>query len=521
MVFRKPYAFLIKNFKKIHIVLLALCAYIFYKSMQLNGFLNEFLIYVSYDKFLEPITKYTSFLFYLVSLMVISTFITLLILLKRKRKPWKLYLIPTFCYLVTLFIFITTNRYFNSYNGELVTTTARALHDFLFIATIPQYISFIVLLIRITGLDLNKFGFQNDQEFLELEKTDREEFEININIDKGAFKRTAKKAIRYIGYFYEEHKFIMNILISLLTVFLVGYTYYYFGIAHKTTKQMQALNVNQYSITVNGSYYTDKDKAGNIIEENSSFVILNVTIVNQTSERKLDVDNFHLINGNQDITFTNATYSNYFNDLGKSYSNRSFRKGESRSFGMIFKVDKKLNKDHFVLYYQQYKNAKKTILRKIKLKIQDVSIIDSYPEVSLGKKITVKYPNSSSKDLTLDQATFQEKIQYNTESCNEDGYCSITSKDLMVDPMHRVLKIDFSSNDFEGEELIDFSKSYGKIRYIDNDNLAKEISIENAITTGNYLGKYVYIKVPLEIEKSKSVNLIYTVRNQKYNYKIK
>ena len=65
MVFRKPYAFLIKNFKKIHIVLLVLCAFIFFKSMQLNSFLNDFINYLSYDPIVEPITKYTSFLFYI------------------------------------------------------------------------------------------------------------------------------------------------------------------------------------------------------------------------------------------------------------------------------------------------------------------------------------------------------------------------------------------------------------------------------------------------------------------------
>lgn len=521
MVFRKPYAFLIKNFKKIHIVLLILCAYLFYKTMQLNGFLNEFLIYTSYDAYLEPITKYTSLIFYFTSILVIITFLVLLILLKRKHKPWKLYLIPIFCYLLNLFVFIATNRYFNSYNGENVTATARAIHDFLFIATIPQYISFIVLLIRITGLDLNKFGFQNDQEFLELEKNDREEFEIHVNIDKDVFKRMIKKVIRYIGYFYEEHKFIMNILISLCTFFLVGYTYYYFAIEHKVVKEQQALNVNNYTITIHDSYYTDKDKKGNIIEENSGFVILNVTVINHSYQRKLDVNNFHLVNGREDITFTHSTYSNYFNDLGKNYSNGYFRNGEKRSFAMIFKVDKSLKKNNFVLYYQQYKSAKKTVLRKIKLKIKDVSSIQVHQETNLGKAITLNYVSGNKKNLSLENASFLDKIEYNTESCNEDNDCSIISKELVSDSSQKILQIEFSSSDFEGEELDSFSTDYGKIKYIANDNLAKEIPIKRAIDSDTYLGNYIYISVPKEIESSKSVNLIYTLRNQKYSYKIK
>ena len=87
MVFRKPYAFLIKNFKKIHIFLLVLCAYIYYKTLQLDKFVNNFMIYLSYNKELEPISKYTSLLLYIFTILVIITFLALLILLKRKKKP--------------------------------------------------------------------------------------------------------------------------------------------------------------------------------------------------------------------------------------------------------------------------------------------------------------------------------------------------------------------------------------------------------------------------------------------------
>ena len=71
MIFRKPYAFLIKNFRKIHIFLLFLCGFILYKTMQLSSFVKEFITYVSYDPYLEPITNYTSFLFYFFAICTI------------------------------------------------------------------------------------------------------------------------------------------------------------------------------------------------------------------------------------------------------------------------------------------------------------------------------------------------------------------------------------------------------------------------------------------------------------------
>ena len=51
--------------------------------------------------------------------------------------------------------------------------------------------------------------------------------------------------------------------------------------------------------------------------------------------------------------------------------------------------------------------------------------------------------------------------------------------------------------------------------------MTKEINVENALKNKEYLGKYLYIDVPLEIENSNNITLIYTVRNQKYNYKIR
>lgn len=520
MIFRKPYAFLIKNFRKIHIVLLLLCAFIYYKTMELTSFINEFATYLSYDPYLEPITKYTSIAFYIVILIIIATILTLIILLKRKNKPWKLYLVLAFTYIGMFLIFSYTGSYFSK--GELSTSApARAIHDFLFIGTIPQYISFLILFIRITGLDLNKFGFKNDKEFLELEQDDREEFEVSVNIDKDAFKRGYKKVLRLIRYFYEEHRFIMNIIITVAGISLIGYTFYYFGIAHKTINETKNLNANGYTITINKSYYTNKDKTGNIIEKDSSFVILNMTIINNSGQRELEANNFHLVNGNTDTTFSEGTYSKYFDDIGNSYSNRTFNKGEKRTFAMIFKVDNKLNKNNFVLYYQQYKSSKKSYLRKMKIKLTDVSNINTNASKNVGEEITIKFPDGNSENFTFEDVSIEDNSNYNIETCNSDDECSVNTKNFAAEINYKNLKIGFSSDNYEGQDLIDFSTNYGKIKYIDSENIAREIEIKDALQNKKYLGKYIYIKVPNEIEKANQIEIIYTVRNQKYYYKIR
>ena len=61
MVLRKPYAFLIKNFKKIHIALLVLSCFVAYKLIDVNSYVKEFMRLGTYDFFGDPISRHISF----------------------------------------------------------------------------------------------------------------------------------------------------------------------------------------------------------------------------------------------------------------------------------------------------------------------------------------------------------------------------------------------------------------------------------------------------------------------------
>ena len=145
MIIRKPYAFLIKNFRKIHIFMFLLCAFIYYKTITLSSFINEFMDLFSYDSYNEPISKYTGFVSILALILLIASSVALIILLKHKDKPWKTYLLPAIEYTALFLTFIFTAGYFNSYTGSSETTTIRAIRDVIFILTIPQYATFILL----------------------------------------------------------------------------------------------------------------------------------------------------------------------------------------------------------------------------------------------------------------------------------------------------------------------------------------------------------------------------------------
>ena len=94
--------------------------------------------------------------------------------------------------------------FFNSYSTDVETTDLRMAKDLLTMFLIIQLPVIGIYVMRVFGLDMKKFNFNSDQEFLELSEEDREEIEIGISLDKDSFKRGFKKFTRYLNYFYQE-----------------------------------------------------------------------------------------------------------------------------------------------------------------------------------------------------------------------------------------------------------------------------------------------------------------------------
>ena len=518
MIIRKPYAFLIKHFKRIHIFMLILCCFVYYKTMQTRSFITEFLELESYDAYYEPVTKYASVLAIIAIIVLIFLSGTLIVLLRHKKKPWKLYVIPFFSYIFLFISFVLAIALFASYDRDAGTTGIRAINDLTFMSTIPQYVIVVILLIRVFGLDLNKFDFKADQEFLELSKDDREEIEISVNVDKESFRRLYKKLLRNINYFYQEHKFICNVIITILVVVLVILIYRFIFITHKSYKQGDAIETNGYTVTIHHSYFTDKDYHGKIISKASDFVVLDVTIKNNAQSREVNLNRFHVMNRTENYTQTYATYGTDFQDLGEPVDKLTLANDESKRILLIFKVDKDLNPNKFVLYYQEINNNK-PYLRKIKLDIEDCSEIKTKKTKSLLDYETL-IVGEEEISFSIENYKILQNASYNVMLCPKNDKCYSAQKNITVSSGKKVLQLSFTSDVFSGEEFVDFSEEYGKIVYIDNKGKRRSLAIDDAVNK-QYFGNYMYFVVPERLQDAKEIRLVYTVRNKKYVYKLK
>ena len=509
MILRKPYALLIQYFQRIHIILLLLCAYIFYKIMSLRSFVGDFLETESYNSYYESITKYINPLLLISIIVVIIMSIILIVLLRYKKKPWKIYLVPIIEYLFMFGILLYIRSYFIGYTELSEIPPIMAGRDLLNIAYLPQYVIFIIFGIRFLGIDLKKFGFKEDEEYLDIKEEDREEFEVNIEFDKDKIKRTFKKFIRNVKYVYYEHRLVCNTIIVILFLSLTGYTYYYFGVLHKTYREGNTFSANYYDITVNSSYLTNKDSHGDIIETGKNFLVINLTVKNNASKRNINLDRFRIMNRNNEYHYVTREYHN-FTDLGSQYRGNDLDTGKEVTFILVYKIPDDVDTNKFTLYYPDVSNN--VILKKVKLNVKDVNDVETVKEVKVNEKMS--FPTND--DITITSVNLTTSTTYGTYSCTGN---TCGPKDLPLTVTDgKILELAFASSTFNGKSFVDFSNIYAKIRYEDNNG--KMHSIIPSSLVNSYNGNYAYFSLPNDANNDGEVDLIFTFRNEQYIYNL-
>ncbi len=512
MVLRKPYAFLIQYFQRIHLFLLGLCFYLFYKTTSLRTFVSEFISTESYNQDLESINNYVGFLPVVVILLCLGIFLALMILLRHKKKPWMIYLFPFFNYIYLLVVMLYIKNFFTSYSELSDITKIMAGRDLLAITYFLQFAVFLILILRTLGIDLKKFGFQNDEEYLEIKEEDREEFELNLEFDKDIFIRTFNKLLRNFKYFYFEHQFVLNAVFTVIVVYFVSYTYYYFAILHHVYKEGDTFQSNFYQITVKDSYLTNRKANGELIDEDSkySFVVIKLSVKNLGSSRAMYTERFHLMNRSRKGEIV-PQYQNYFYQYGNTYDDTAFANNETKEFILIYRVEKKWWKRKYMLYYQGL--DKSLLLRKVKLSVKDYQEVKNESTKKLKQVMKI-----GSKDFKFTKYQILDSASYYSYKCNSGG-CSVMENEATA-YNKKILQLDYISEYFDPKTFVDFSTEYAIIKYENKDGKQSSIECENAIPR-DYTNNSLYFRVPSKLKNAKKIDLFYTINGKQYIYHIK
>lgn len=518
MILRKPYAFLIKNFQKINIVLLLLAIFLFVRNLDLYNFVKEYLDYKTYNPYISPISKYIDILSYIGVLVLLVITSILIYLLKYKDKPILSYLLIFISYLYMLIIFIVDTSFFNNLAGKSFDLPGTLMiKDLTFIASLPQYVVFVLLFIRSIGLDLKKFGFNEDKEFIKTTEEDNEEVEVAVGIDYDKLKRRIREKFRYIKYFFLEHKFSLS-LIFLIGIGIFSYGIYnYIYVVNKVYDMGESFISNNYRFSVNATYLTDKDYAGNVITKDKYYIVLDVSVDNLLNkDRLLDIEKFFLYTNTQ--YYIPATrYNTNFVDMGNLYKKEKLKAKRSTNYLLIFEVDKPEEDENFILAYQDVSN-KNLPLKKVKIKVTDLSKFKEKSRKGMLEDLKVPLNKDEAKEMIVYNYSIVDSVLYTYKDCNV--YDCYMVEDIMRAQNNK--KILYMKMNFFGDsnmEFINFATRYGKVKYKINGVWYTSKMVD--ASPRYYNGSHLYILVEDELVNAEEIQLVFTIRTYQYFYVLK
>lgn len=353
MVFRKPYGFLIKHFRLIHLIITGILIYLVSSSKEIYSFLNS-CIDDAVNRY--NALSYINYSIYIYIIIVLVLFFIIYWLLKYKDKPRNIYILSILGYVfIGIYIFVLFSYFSGLPTNVLNQKVIRAHRDIMLISLGFQYLFIVIMLIRGLGFDIKKFNFGKDIQELNLSSEDNEEVELNVNIDTTDMMRTVRKRKREFGYFFHEYKiFILGILFIILVI--VGFnSYNYLKKVFKVYNQGDIVGYTNI-ITVRNSYYN--------ISDTKNYIIIKFDISKYGKQERLNVSNMVLVVDKKEyLPDKNICYN--FDTLGKCYK-KQYITDKSNTYILVYEVDNLNSENSYLLYKETYDDS-----FKIKLDLEN------------------------------------------------------------------------------------------------------------------------------------------------------
>lgn len=527
VILKKPYAFLIKKFRLIHLLLTFLIAYILTKSIKLYSFFNRYVSNV-YATLSDAIpSNYITLFMFLVVIIIVSLALAIYLLMKKKDKPRLLYILLSTYYVVFLGMLIVYFVLFKGVESNSISIRdAMIWRDITVIITAPQAVFLILSLVRAVGFDIKKFNFSKDLKELELTEEDNEEFEFVLGVDSYKYMRFFRRRLREFKYYVLENKFMFSILTGLTTIILVIMVVLNFTVYNRTYNKNQKIVANNLAIQVNNSYITNLDYSGNPIENDKYFLIVNATFTNNSGTTTvLNMTSYELKTKTGTI-YPTISRNNYFVDLGAGYAKEKIEAGSSSTYILVYELSKKQVDNKYMLNIVdeiEYKagtiNSK---IKKVALKPKIYSEIDMVGTYKLGTPVTMYDSILNNSSLLINSYDFMNKFTYEYEACirgNCQNKVDVVSADAQKDKTLLVLNgsLIIDNNSTFAKNLktsLSFFDAFVQIRYDD------KVSTVVDVTPKSLVDQYI-IQVDSSAGKADVIELFITVRNKKYVVKLK
>lgn len=353
MIFRKPYGFLIKHFRLVHLIITGILVYFVSCNNKIYEFIN-LCIDDSVNRY--NALSYIDYNLYIWIGLAIGLFFIIYWLFKYKDKPRNIYILSILGYIVIgIYIFVLYSYFSGLPNGVIEQKTIRGYRDITLITLCFQYLIIIIMFVRGLGFDIKKFNFSKDIKDLDLSDEDEEEVEVDFNINTTTVFREVRKRRREFGYFLKEYKVFVIGIVFILLVILGMKVYNYFSEVLKVYQPGEFVgNINYVSIK-NGYYNINDDK---------NYIIISLDIFKRGKEEKFDVNTLVLNMGDVDY-LPNKNICYKFDSIGNCYK-KQYINEIVRNYVVVYEVDSVNIEDSYLYYKESYDNS-----FKVKLKLEN------------------------------------------------------------------------------------------------------------------------------------------------------
>ncbi|MBE6155354.1 MAG: hypothetical protein E7164_01195 [Firmicutes bacterium] len=536
MILKKPYAFLIKYYRIIHLALAFLLAYGALRLKDVVGFFNE---YVGNGYTTTVVSNlenlYTPISLFIVILCIMAFAAAILVLLSHKKKKTAFYVIMEIYYLVILLGLSYVRTVLIGFETELIASTlARSLRDVLTIVYIPQFVFILFILLRTIGFNVKKFSFKDEIKEMGEDHLDSEEFEVSFDFDAHIIKQKVNRFFREMFYYIKENRFIVLCIVSVVAILTGYYSFNNIQTNYDTTyKAGTKFTYNQVEVTFEDAIISNLNYRGKKISDKYYVVIKTIISNDSGSTIPLDFNNFRLHVGGK-IIMPNIKMASEFIDYAPDSVPVSIAHKSTKTFALVYEIEKKQIRKNIKLkiyngsVYNDGKYNDRNIFVKINpLLIPEMSIVGNY---SINQSISLDDTYIGYTKLTINNYTIEKKYIYLYEACTSSGQCQNYSGAVTVPITSEryknkilVLPVEYKHdpNTLYGRSYTSlqlFAENFVNIQYKIGDSTYSDKSIN---VTPQQVTNFMAFEVPAEIEDASIIQAVITVRNKRYFVNLK
>ena len=530
MVFRKPFAFIIRHFKAFHVVIFLTSLFIMYNANQVRSLVRSLIsqgafTYVGAENYAKsPV--------YIIALIGLTAVGLIYWLFSVRKKDLKFY-----TFLLIYYIFSVGGFYY-LFDKLVVLSQKEVTMDELNlirdVSTMILLVSLPVIVmsfIRSIGLNIKQFNFSKDIKELEITDKDSEEFEILIGQNNYKYLRKIRKTIREAKYVILEHIFFISISAGiLLLIGTIGFSYKYYK-DHKSIGVQEITTVNGVYYAVNNTYITARNLNGKQLKPNYKYVILNISMKNMSNVKKLyDLNIFSLQTGRliyKPISF----YQEEFKDLGMYIQNGTEIPTDSFLSGLlIFEIPITMNVTNYSLkIFRDYRITDEDFFVNYEKFAANGYILDEEKKeetLNIGTSYNSSIYKDNKVEFTINKAYLSDSYNEKYIICETEDKCN--TKTYLIKPEDltnsTILVVEYSgsinSDAKYYQSIKDMDEFFNSFTYVEYTvGVDKYQSTKNVLYKG--LNGKAFIIIDRKATKASSIDLVFSFRNSTIKVPIK